>query len=267
MSEGGSSGGLLGTLVSVLGDLFGGGTNNGLPQWVTNQLDILGLGEQQFMDTLDSAWGALSTLLKDAIQDVIIAGITGLIRIISEILQWIQNFLKPLLTWIARIMKWFHQYIEPILKDIIEVIQRVRVILTLLQLLGVKWAAKLNADLQQIQNWVTLAINDIVKTLNTISSIISLVVDPAQIIRRDFFSNTLFSNLSGVKQAAGYGTDRTSTPGEITQQQQYDNAVKSGGPLVTFDSVGNATDDPAVSATQSQINAAMTGEGLPTYAS
>ena len=156
--------------------------------------------------------------------------------------------LDPIFKWIARIQKWYNTYIRPWVTLAQNILSRIRLVLGLLKLLNVKWAAQLDATFAQIQSWVTTFTNDIVQTLNAITSVLSLVVDPFQIIRRDFFAGSLFSSLAGVKRAAGYGTDRSSTPYETTQVGQNNGAVWSGQPVVSYDASGNRTASAPIAA-------------------
>jgi hypothetical protein len=128
------------------------------------------------------------------IQDILHGHLLTALHDIQKLFHDLHALFKPILDLIDRIMKWYTKHILPIQKAIIEVIQRMRVILELFRLLGAKWAAKLDADLQKIQSIVTTSIVDVVKTLNTLSTIIGLAVDPGMIFRRDFFGRTLWNS-------------------------------------------------------------------------
>jgi hypothetical protein len=132
----------------------------------------------------------------------IIIQIIGVLRTAWGILNGI---LYPVVKFLRRIRAWYFRHIFPIQRAVLEVIQRVRVALALLRLLGVKWAAKLDADLKKIQDYVTASIQDVVGALSVVQNYLALIVDPGMVIRGDFFAATLFSSLGAVKRAAFFG--------------------------------------------------------------
>lgn len=135
--------------------------------------------------------------------------VDGIIRSIRELAHRLNNI-------ILRIRKWYHDHIFKIQKAIIAVLQSIRVGLALLRLLHVKWAAKLDADLAKIQGYVTLSITDVLRALNTISSYLGLIVDPAMILRKDFFGASLFASLKDLKRSVFFGSN---APLSAAQQQ------------------------------------------------
>ena len=265
MSEGSTA------IFDVLSTLFGALFSNApgaasIPTWVSSDLIDLAFTQAEFVDALDGAWEWLKKVLDDLWWVWIVPFIEKLQQILDDILTWLQNFLGPLLDVIAKIIFFVKHYIIPILGDVIEVIQRMRVILALFRILGLQWAAKLDADLALVQAYLTQVLQDVLATVNTITSLVGLVFDPAGIIRRDFFPGTLFASLGAVKRANGFGTDRASTPTENTQVTQYQHAALSGGPLVTNNPTGGYIVDPAVAATEQQIRDQASGEGPVIYA-
>lgn len=211
---------------------------------------------------LSGIWGTLKDFFDDLWWQVITPFVEWVQQIVDDITTWLQNFLDPLITWIQRIQAWYNAYILPIVKVVLEVIQRLRVILGLLKLLGVKWAAKLDRDLQLLQSWITAVVQEITGTLNTISSILGLMVDPTGILRRDFFAGTLFSSLSAVKQATAYGNDRPSTPGELNQIAQNQGMVRADKPLATIAANGVVNYSPGVGEINGSVQGAMASLGV-----
>lgn len=211
---------------------------------------------------LQNIWGTLKDFFDDLWWEVITPFIEWCQEIIDDITTWLQNFLDPLITFINNLYQWYKTFIYPILHTILEVISRMRVFLALLKLIGVKWAAKLDADLQLIQAWVTEVVQTITATMNTISTVLGLMTDPSGILRRDFFTGTLFGSLSAVKQASTFGNDRPSLPGELTQIQQNNALVQGDVPVATISPKGVLTSAPGFDALKADVDAGYTNLGV-----
>ncbi len=204
-------------------------------------------------DSLKNIFDKIKDWLDDLRWAVIVPIIEKIQQIIDDITTWLANFLDPIITFLQNILKWYVTYIKPYLMDIQEALSVMRTFLSLLQVLGVKWAAKLNADLEIIQAWVTTVIQDITETVNTISSVLGLMVDPTGILRRDMFAGSLFSSLAGIKRATGAGTDRPSTAGELSQANSNNALVTGDNPAVLINPDGTVTYAPGMSAVDADV--------------
>lgn len=227
-----------------------------LAQWVVGLLiDVYNFvlsGIGFIWNTLVSFAGVLSNIfhtIADFFDDLwwsyIVPFVEKVQQIFDDISTWLANFLDPLITFLKALNDWFTIHILPYLKIVIEVIQRMRVILAAFRIMGFQWAAKLDADLQKIQGYVTLVIQDVVGTLNKISTVINLAIDPAQIIRVPFFNNTLFSSLGAVKRAAAFGSNRPLTATEQEEIQQDGALLQGGAAVATRNADGSVTYSPA----------------------
>lgn len=223
--------------------------------------NFLGLG-----NWLTNIWGKLHAVF-DAIWTNYLR---GWIKRIEGIIQAIMNVLAFYAYWIQKfinfILKIWNTYFYPYLKAILEVIQRTRVVLELFRLLGFQWAAKLDADLQKLQGYITTVVHDVIGTLNGITDILDLTVDPLGILRADFFRNTLTSSVFGVKRLSTAGADRASTPAEAKQAQDYQDAVDGKVPLAVYNLDGSTALSPVATDVQAGIDAEMKAEGMPVYA-
>lgn len=234
-----------------------------LYEWAVSALQFIWDALVSLAQSLHDIFQSIREFFEDVWYEVIEPFIEWCQQIIDDITTWLANVLDPIITFVTKLMKWFRLYILPYLKIIIEVIQRMRVILALFKLLGAQWAAKLDADLAKIQGYVTLAIQDVVKTLNTISSVLNLVLDPAQIIRKDFFTGTLFSSLGAVKRAGAFGGNRALTASEA-QSEADDGALLNGGAAVaTRNADGTMTYSPALTRISAGFDDAIKYYGLP----
>jgi len=221
---------------------------------------------QNFWGWLDGVWEAIKSFFDDLWWNVIVPFIEWCQRIIDDVTTWLEDFLDPLISILQAIDRWYTLYVRPILWDIIEVIQRVRVVLAAFRIMGFKWAAKLDADLTRIQSWVTTVATDIATTLNQISTILNLAIDPTMILRRDFFASSLFSSLGAVKRAVSYGMDRPSTPDEQQRIDAYSDAVSGKVPLVSFGADGVATYSPLSQSLSRETNDLVKGAGMNVFA-
>lgn len=216
-----------------------------------------------FGSAISDIWGKLKDLLDDLRWAVIVPIIEKIQQIIDDITTWLANVLDPIITFIQNLMQWYKQYIYPILHAVQQILSVVRTFLSILKLIGVKWAAKLDADIQLIQAWVTLVMQTVTATLNTVSTVLGLMVDPTGILRRDFFTGTLFSSLGAVKQASTFGNDRPSTPGELSLQTNSNALVQGDLPLATINPNGNLTYRPGMSDIDSSVRAGYGSLGVP----
>jgi len=165
------------------------------------------------LDTLKAFFSHVFEYLKRTV-------IPFIIRRYQAIEAFLNKYLGPIVRFIRKVRNWYFAHIFPIQHAILEVIARVRAALAVFRALGFKWAAKLDADLQKLQSWVTASIQDILKPLNTIQDYLSLMLDPAMILRKDFFAATLFSHLGALKRAVGFGSN---APLSAAQQQAQAN--------------------------------------------
>jgi hypothetical protein len=190
----------------------------------------------------------------------IIAQIIAKLTVVWNILNGI---LYPVVKFLRRLRAWYFKHIFPIQHAILEVISRVRVVLALLRLLGVKWAAKLDADLKKIAGYVTLSIQDVVATLNTIQSYLSLMLDPTMVLRKDFFAGTLFSSLGALKRATGYGSNTPLSASDAQNEANDKGLLNPATPFALTDASGKLQTTPAFDSIGGNFANAARDVGLP----
>jgi hypothetical protein len=182
------------------------------------------------LDTLHGFFSHVFNYLKRTVLPFII-------RRYQAIEVFLNKHLGPIVRFLQRVRAWYFKHIFPIQHAILEVIARVRVALAVFRALGFKWAAKLDADLQKLQSWVTASIQDILKPLNLIQNYLALMLDPAMILRKDFFSGTLFSSLASLKRAVAFGNSAPLTA-EQQQAQADDRSLLNPATPIAFRGVG-----------------------------
>lgn len=186
-----------------------------------------------------------------------------LVGLYTSIRARLQAIFGPVLSWIQRVRAWYYQYIYKWVVLVQQILSTIRVVLTAFRLLGAKWAAKLDADIQTIQGYITEFTSAIVSTLNAASTWLNIIADPAGIIRKDFFTGTLFSSLGAVKGAAAFGQSRAQTATEIDHQQGDGNLVKSPTGILTRNADGSVTLSDAAQRIADGANAAVDYYGRP----
>jgi hypothetical protein len=183
----------------------------------------------------------------------IVAVLTAAYEIAAQIATQIKKILQT-------IRGWYFKHVYPIQKKILEVISVTRVFLSLLRLLGVKWAAKLDADLQKIAGYVTLSILYVLNALNTLSSYMDLIVDPGMILARPFLAASVLSNLDLVKRAGAYGSNNPLNASDAQREQDSNTLIYQRDPLAVRDAQGNLTVAPAYQNVLGEIDAGTAAE-------
>lgn len=165
-------------------------------------------------------FSALGTFVLHVLRDIVQGHFRNLVADYKALKAALQKIFKPLVDALNWLRKWYTLHILKWQLLVQEILSRIRVVLSLFRLLGFKWAAKLDADIQKIMSVVTLSIQDVTRTLNAISGVLGVILDPGMVIRADFFHSSLFSALPALKRAAAYGTNTPLTASEIDYSAQ-----------------------------------------------
>src|SRR6266849_2216934 len=201
-----------------------------------------------------AVFGAIITRIIDQVYKLI-ASITALIlrtfRTLGQFLLHVwQNYVKKAITWLAshyqKLRAWLKRTITPIIKRLekikkwydthilkqqlrmLQMIQTMRRFLGILRVFHVKWAAKLDGTLADLQNRIEQSIAIVRGTLNQIITTLALVLDPALLITRNVLSASLLSNLGAIKRIFGCGDNRILSASEqATIDKQHSLYFKS----------------------------------------
>lgn len=195
--------------------------------------------------------------ISHVISDIIHGHLLAVLKDLQAMFHAIHDLFAPILKFIAQVQAWYIKYIYRYVKMVEDIISRIRVVLSLFRLLGIKWAAKLDADLARIQGYLTTAMQAIVGTLNTVSTWLTLITDPAGIIRKDFFTGTLFSSLGAVKRAAYFGSNAALSASDQQTMDENHGLVSSRTGILTEHADGTVTLSNASKRMQEQSNAAV----------
>ncbi len=212
---------------------------------------------QGIIDWLQGVFGAIGRMFSHIWQWLMKHIIRHIIAVLTAAYEILDNIVQIFAGILRKIRDWYFRHVFPIQKAILEVIARLRVALSLLRLLGVKWAAKLDADLQKIQSWVTTSIQDVTTTLNTLSSYADLIIDPRMVLRGDFFAASMFSSLGALKRAVAYGGNAPLSATDAQAEQDDTGLLNPGTPIIMQDSSGNLTYSPGFDTIRTNMGAAL----------
>lgn len=173
------------------------------------------------------------------ISDILHGHLLNVLKDLQAMFHAIRDLFGPILKFIAQVQAWYVKYIYRYVKMVEDIISRIRVVLSLFRLLGAQWAAKLDADLQRIQGYLTQGLQAIIGTLNLVSTWLTLITDPAGIIRKDFFTGTLFSSLGAVRSAATFGQDRPLSASEASNTAGDRGMMGGGAAILTRNADGS----------------------------
>jgi hypothetical protein len=191
-----------------------------------------------FFNTLLHWFHDLFEWLRKHIIRHLVAVLTAAYEIAAQIATQIKRVIQ-------KIRDWYFKHVFPIQRKLLQIISVLRVFLALLRLLGVKWAAKLDADLRKIQGYITDSILAVVTTLNTIDSYLSLIVSPGFVLSSAFLHASFGSSLAALKRFAGYGSNAPLSAEDQQAEQDSQRLGYSAAPLTSVDAEGHVTFDPA----------------------
>jgi phage-related protein len=241
-------------IVEFIMKLFGFGSPDLKPviKAVNNTWANLAVGAAFLYNALGSIYDFIKKLfsilydaLKHILKDIIHGHLLQALKDIQAMFKAIKALFQPILNFIARLRGLFYKYIYPWIKLVQDILSTVRAFLAVFRILGVKWAAKLDADIQRLQGYITGFLQGIIGTLNQASTWINFIADPFGLVRRSVFNNTLFTGLGGVRRAVSFGKDRYMTASEAQNTQQDISMAHGGAAIATRNADGSVTNSDA----------------------
>ena len=201
--------------------------------------------------------------LKHIISDILHGHLLNALQDIQKLFHSLQDLFQPILKFIAKVRGWYYKYIFKYVKLVQNILSAVRVILSAFRLLGAKWAAKLDADIQRIQSYITATMQAIVGTLNQATTWLNFALDPLGIVRRDFFSRSMFGSLLQTRNAINFGKDRYLTASEAQNTQEDRSFAKGGAAVLTRNADGSVAFSDASKRINQAGDAAWDSYGAP----
>lgn len=168
--------------------------------------------------------------IKDLLLDKVIRPI---IKAFTDLQQWLRDTLGPVLKYLNKMRAWYDQYFNKYVKPFLNVISHIRQVLTLLKLLHVKWAGKLDGLLGKVQSRVFGNFEKLRQRLNQVISWLDLIIDPRGIIRAGPLANSIGLSIGTIVQ--------TVTGRPLSYYQTHDTKSVTN-PALTPSATQNATD-------------------------
>jgi len=180
-------------------ELIGGGAAGGGPIGavvgaIATFLGLLFRGSGSAVDGLKHAVAEVSGAAYDGLRRVIHAvkwlargGLAGLVRRLWELYKSLRERIARFLDPVLRALKAYRDYFDAVFTKyvlpIINLIQRVRQVLAVFRLFGLKFAERLDAQLRQLQARIAEPFEAIRRKINEIINTIYLVLDPLGLIQ------------------------------------------------------------------------------------
>ncbi len=169
---------------------------------------------------LEKAFRILIRGFKHVISDIVHGRFLHLyqdyLRLKAKIKAWFEKHLPWLLELRRRFDLWYRTTIIPILNTI----QRIRAVLNVLKIFHIKFAAKLDALLGQLEAKIirnTLALRG---KLNQVVSILDLILDPGLLFRQNVLLASVQRAIRGLFNSLGLGYGRQLTAAEQASLDQ-----------------------------------------------
>jgi hypothetical protein len=188
---------------------------NYVGSWLNNLLhNLVGLFKSvgAFLSTIAHA-------LRHIWENYIKAAIKWLADHVQKLRAWLKRTIGPLITRLQKIKKWYDTHILPQQLKMLKMIQAARRVLGILRLFHVKWAAKLDNSLADLQNRIEESINIVRGTLNQIINTLAIAFDPTMLITGNVLGASLLANLGAVKRIFGFGDGRLLSASEAATIQ------------------------------------------------
>lgn len=207
---------IIGTVINFLNSVFGGFFGGGGDNATVNELESMGHALTTTIQAVWSLLGNIGSLLWKALKrlwtDYIKKAIDWLLSHVQKLYDWLKRHAKAAIDFIKKIKKWYDTHILPQQLRMLQMIQRVRQILGILRLFHVKWAAKLDNSLADLQNRIEQAISIVRGNLNGLINWLNAIYDPVWLAGRLHVGGFWVRELDAHLRAAGlHGLD-TLTP-------------------------------------------------------
>ena len=271
----GTIGGLIGGLASfgvsivigLLGSLFGGLFGGPDVGAINAALQSLRSALSNAVDTLTRfAWtiaAALGSLLK-FLYGLLIGFLQHVWDLIKQLFSQLAKIIKQILPQILQAIKNARAFLDYVYKTfirpILNYLQYIRRFLVILQLFHVKFAAKLDAWIGQIESRILAPFFYVYRALNGIGTWINLVVTVGGIIQRAVFVNTMYAyqadwvNIFWTGQTAGGLTGAPPTPPASPAVETWDQTKAN---LTTYAQTGGGPVAADAQAAQSALQSVL----------
>lgn len=194
---------IIGVIISVVSTVASVAISVGSVIWNTVNDAIGGLargltwlwnGTKKFFDVFSGA-------LKHIFNDVVGKWLTAIYGAYTKLENALQNFFGPLIKVFNRIMTIWRMYVQPYVRLVLNIIQRIRLALKVLEALHIKWAKQLDQELADIEGKIIH--NDLViyGYLTDVANVINDLVDPLRLLRTNIMVRSFLAAFDSLSLA------------------------------------------------------------------
>lgn len=177
--------------------------------------------------------------MKHIISDILHGHLLDALKAIQKLFHDLHDLFKPLLDFIDKLRGWYYKYIYKWIKLAENILSVIRTFLAVFRALGAKWAAKLDADIQKIQSFLTTGLQAITGTLNSVSTWLNFALDPFGLVRKSVFAPTAFTSLTTVFRSNNFGANRALSASEQQNTVDDRNMIAGGAAILTRNQDGS----------------------------
>lgn len=195
-AAGGPTGAIVSAVVGALNGLFGGIFSSGQSAdraigQLRDEVNNLGNTLLQGLVQAARAVGKILIYLGMTVFGFFRNALKLLGKLLEKLVELYEKHLKPILDAIEKIRRRVLQIYERILRPVLLVMQRVHQVLTILRLFHLKFAAKLDAELQNLEAKLFRPMYQLLGYLNQVANMLNLVFDARLVLRRTVTLNAL----------------------------------------------------------------------------
>jgi hypothetical protein len=216
--------------------------------WVKNIFSSL-------IKALVNIFTALQKFLLHIWQNYVKRAIQWLASHVQKIRAWLKRTIGPIIARLEKIKKWYDQHILKQQLRMLQFLQSVRRFLGILRIFHVKWAAKLDSSLADLQNRIEQSISIVRGNLNGIINWLNAITNPIWLAgllhKGGFVIRSLdallrsahlggLSNWGAQSDPTGYGSQSSGNVTGITEAMHQDTATGTGK-FNEFTTAGKAT--------------------------
>jgi len=150
------------------------------------------------------------------------------VKLLEKLAELYTKYLKPILDAIEKIRRRVLQIYERILRPVLLVMQRLHQILTILRLFHLKFAAKLDAELQNLEAKLFKPMYQLLHYINELANMLNLVFDAGLVLRRAVTLNAL-DRTKGSWTRMWYNAQTVAVDPDTLERLQHANQFRDVG--------------------------------------
>jgi hypothetical protein len=123
-----------------------------------------------------------------------------LLHLYQRLSAWLNKVLTPVIKILRRIRAWYDKFFKVYVKPVLDAINHIRKVLAVFKIFHIKWAAKLDADLADIEHRIIRDFELVRRQINKVLSWIELIMDPEGLLLRLPLARSIVRALDDILQ-------------------------------------------------------------------